>query len=219
VRDISKVVRALTSLPVTALVSHLHFDHTGNIHRFGHLAMADLPVLRGCDQDGWFRARDDLFAGAEVGMDWVPVRISEWIAPGSVIDLGGRSVELWHTPGHSPDSVSLYDRGADLLLAADFIYPGPLYAQFPGADVMAYRETAMRLADRLGEATAIYAAHGAANGEGRHSAPRLARSDLEDLEASLGRLLASGERPASWPVNARMSLLLAEAAFTPWQDP
>jgi glyoxylase-like metal-dependent hydrolase (beta-lactamase superfamily II) len=44
VRDISEVVRSLTKLPVIALPSHLHFDHTGNLHRFPHIALADLPV-------------------------------------------------------------------------------------------------------------------------------------------------------------------------------
>jgi hypothetical protein len=46
VRDISEVVRTLTKLPLIALPSHLHFDHTGNLHRFQNIALADLPVLR-----------------------------------------------------------------------------------------------------------------------------------------------------------------------------
>ena len=39
VRDISEVVRTLTKLPVIALPSHLHFDHTGNLHRFQDIAL------------------------------------------------------------------------------------------------------------------------------------------------------------------------------------
>ncbi len=54
VRDISKAVRALTTLPVTALPSHLHFDHTGGLAAFDNIAMADLPVLRACERDGVF---------------------------------------------------------------------------------------------------------------------------------------------------------------------
>ena len=41
VRDIAKIVRELTNLPVMALPSHMHFDHTGNLHRFDNIAMAD----------------------------------------------------------------------------------------------------------------------------------------------------------------------------------
>ena len=46
VRNIAPIVRALTSLPVEALPSHLHFDHVGNLARFPAVALPDLPALR-----------------------------------------------------------------------------------------------------------------------------------------------------------------------------
>ena len=46
VRNIAPIVRQLTSLPVEALPSHLHFDHTGNLARFADVALPDLPALR-----------------------------------------------------------------------------------------------------------------------------------------------------------------------------
>jgi len=55
-RDISPVVASLTDRPVTALLSHLHYDHTGNFHRFADTALADLPILRACER-GWSASR------------------------------------------------------------------------------------------------------------------------------------------------------------------
>ena len=45
IRNIAPVVESLTSKPLTVLPSHMHFDHTGNLHRFSNIAMADLPIL------------------------------------------------------------------------------------------------------------------------------------------------------------------------------
>lgn len=218
VRDISKVVRALTTLPVTALPSHMHFDHTGGLSAFDTIAMPDLGVLRACDSNGVFHASDDLFRGFREGMVWKPVRVNQWLAIGSMIDLGGRQLKLLHTPGHSPDSVSLHDAEGGLLLAADFVYLGPLYAQIPGADLAAYLTTARELADTLNVGTRIFGAHGMPDDDGNHRAPALSKADIADLLQALERLKASGERPAQWPVNARMSLLLWERAFQAWQS-
>ena len=218
VRDIAVVVRALTSLPVTALPSHMHFDHTGNLHRFDTIAMADLAVLRACERDGVFHASDDLFRGFKEGMAWTPVRVKQWLPIGSIIDLGGRQLQIIHTPGHSPDSISLRDHAANILFAADFIYPGPLYAQFPGADLAAYLETAQALSPQLEPDTQILCAHGQADDAGKHRAPRLGRADIADLADSLTRLRNSGQRPKTWPVNDRMTLLTSEPAFASWQS-
>jgi hydroxyacylglutathione hydrolase len=218
VRDISVVVQSLTAKPLTVLPSHLHFDHTGNLHRFADVALADLPELRACVEEGVLNASDDLFRGFLEGMVWKPVRISRWWKLGQVINLGGRALELLHTPGHTNDSVSLFDPDSNLLLAADFIYLGPLYAQVPGSNLAAYLNSAENLLSRVEPQTAIYGAHGQPDAQGKHRAPRLGRPDVSDLAASLSKLKTSGIRPKTWPVNERMSLRLSERAFAPWQS-
>ena len=217
VRDISEVVRTLTKLPVIALPSHLHFDHTGNLHRFQNIALADLPVLKACMRDGLLHATDDLFRGFREGMVWKPVKISEWWPIGMRIDLGGHHLELLHTPGHSPDSVSLFDRDAKILFAADFVYPGPLYAQVPGADLAAYLATTEALLLQINDQTQIFCAHGAPDKKGQHRAPLMSSQDISDLRSTLVVLKDSGKTPTETVINARMTLLANEAAFASWQ--
>ena len=218
VRDISVAVRKLTTLPVTALPSHMHFDHTGCLARFDNIALADLPVLRACMRDGWLMPPDDLYVGYWEGMTWTPVRPAQWIAIGSRIDLGERSLEVLHTPGHSPDSISLHDQANGLLFAADFVYPGKLYAQIANSDLRSYLESAEALLPQISGETTILCAHGKPDAQRLHRAPVLGRQDVADLGDSLRRLKASGERPAQWPVNERMGLLLSDAAFLSWQE-
>ncbi|MGH6907025.1 MAG: hypothetical protein ACREDX_04110, partial [Aestuariivirga sp.] len=100
----------------------------------------------------------------------------------------------------------------------DFIYPGPLYAQIPGADLAAYLETAEALLTVLQPDATILCAHGQPDTQGKHRAPRLARSDVAGLAASLVRLRESGEQPKSWPINEAMTLLTWEPAFAAWQS-
>lgn len=222
IRDIAPVVASLTDLPVTVLPSHLHYDHTGNLHRFADIAMGDLPILRACERDGVFQALDDLYLGHLEDMVWTPVRVSRWWPAGHRIDLGGRTLEVLATPGHSPDSLSLHDAEAQILLAADFLYRGDLYAQVPGSSLSDYLDTARRLADRLPAETLILGAHGMPDADGRHEAPKLSIGDLNDLVRALEQLRGSSDRagnePLSWPVNARMGLLAGRNAFGGWRS-
>lgn len=218
VRDISEVVKSLTPLPVVAMPSHMHFDHTGNLHRFADIAMADLPMLRACEHEGIFRATDELFLGFYEGMTWKDVKVSRWLAIGTAIDLGQRELEVIHTPGHSPESISLLDRHARILFAADYVYPGSLYAQIPGADLADYLNTAESLLPVLDAGTRILCAHGKPDKQRLYRAPVLHRGDVSDLAEALRKLKKSGERPEKWPVNERLSLLTGAEAFGSWQS-
>jgi hydroxyacylglutathione hydrolase len=213
-RDIAPVARSLTSLPLIAVASHLHFDHTGNLHRFAEIAMADLPILRACvGEDGLFRAPEHLYLGSLEDMTWRPVSIAHWWPPGHKIDLGGLTLELIATPGHSPDSISLHHGRSNVFFAADFLYPGNLYAQVPGSSLSDYLSTAERLCQQLPSEVVILGAHGQPDQNGLHAAPRLGLADVEDLVGALiairgGLLEPIAKDPMAYRVNRRLNLLV-----------
>ncbi|WP_285651788.1 MBL fold metallo-hydrolase [Actinomycetospora sp. NBRC 106375] len=68
------------------------------------------------------------------------------LVEGDVVDLGGRSLRVLHTPGHSPDSVCFLDEHAGLLIAGDTVNTGPIYAQAPESDLAAFAASTARLA-------------------------------------------------------------------------
>jgi glyoxylase-like metal-dependent hydrolase (beta-lactamase superfamily II) len=218
VRDIAPVVASLTDRPLTVMPSHLHYDHTGNLHRFDNLAMADLPILRACVRDGKFHAPDHLYLGHHEDMTWRPVSISHWWPIGYVIDLGGVRLEIIHTPGHSPDSVSLLDRERNILLAADFLYPGPLYAQVPGSSLPDYLAAGEALLPRLDPGITILSAHGEPDG----TAPRLGKPDLNRLLTALDEIRQGRRKPAktgpdSYEISDKMQLLVSPEAYGAWR--
>ncbi|MDR1193564.1 MAG: MBL fold metallo-hydrolase [Peptococcaceae bacterium] len=49
---------------------------------------------------------------------------------GLAFDLGGRRLEILHTPGHTADSVMLLDQANGILFTGDTIYPAALYTHF-----------------------------------------------------------------------------------------
>ena len=217
IRNIAPVVTSLTSKPLTVLPSHMHFDHTGNLHQFSRIAMADLAVLRACEIDGLFHASDDLYIGHQENMVWKPVRVADWWPVGHHIKLGGRQLEIVHTPGHSPDSISLLDVQANIFFAADFVYPGDLFAQVPGSDLQEYLRSADQLLPLINGKTKIFCCHGKPDEAGSHRAPLMNRRDIIDLGVAIKNLKSSGNRPELIAVNATMTLLASKAAYASWQ--
>jgi hydroxyacylglutathione hydrolase len=217
-RDISGVVANLTKLPVTVIVSHLHFDHLGGIGPFAHVAMIDLPETRADVSGAFFKPSRYEYMGFFDGRAAPSFRVGEWLAPGAAIDLGGRVLRIFSTPGHTPSSVALLDATNRRLYIGDFIYPTTLYAFLPGASLSAYQATARMLLGMLPRDTVLWTAHCCRKNEGV-SAPWLSMRDLRDLDAALtavraGEAKAVGFYPRVFPVNDEMTL----AAGFPWNN-
>ncbi|MGE0238041.1 MAG: MBL fold metallo-hydrolase, partial [Parvibaculaceae bacterium] len=186
-------------------------------------ALADLPVLRACEQGGLFYAPEAMFLGSLEDMTWTPMPIRRWWPVGHRIDLGVRRLEIMATPGHSPESISLYDAGRKILLAADFLYPGSLYGQVPGAVLPDYLASAEALRRRLPADVLILGAHGEALPDGTHAAPRLSGGDLADLVTALaairdGHMPLTGQNPDRYEVNGRVSLLAGPQSYGAWRQ-
>lgn len=179
VRDIRRVAERLTDRPITVLASHAHFDHVGNHHRFERVAMADLPRARRAASGRTF----DPPYSMRVCLRSRRFAIDEWLAPGTQIELGGRSLELVHLPGHTEESVGLLDAHHGAAFVGDLAYPRqPLLVCFESASVTRCLDSVRAIArdwpaDRV---------HGA------HVSPRLAATALTDLERSLETALEAG---------------------------
>jgi hydroxyacylglutathione hydrolase len=217
-RDITAVVSRLTHLPVTVMPSHLHYDHTGGIAAFTSVAMIDLPDTRADVRNGRMTPSRYEYLGMIDGLTPPTFSVTEWLKPGTTIDLGGRVLRILHVPGHTHSSVALYDAAAHQLFAGDFIYPTTLYAFLPGASLSEYRASTRELLATLPADTKIWTAHCCRVGE-RTSAPWLTMTDIRDLDATLaavqlGTLQSTGFFPRRFPVNQQMTV----ATGFPWNN-
>lgn len=209
-RDIRPVVEALTDLPVTAAASHLHYDHVGNMDRFDRVAMLDVPDLRdGVGEDGVFGFGRYEHLGFVDGVEAPAVRVTDWWEPGQEIELGGRTIEVLHTPGHTPYDTMLYDEGRGQLFTGDLIYPTTLVALLPGSSRGAYLDSTTGLLRRVPPDTELFAGHAAYTETPR--TPRLSTNDLFDLRDTLegarnGSRRAEGFFPRTYRVNDRIWL-------------
>lgn len=66
---------------------------------------------------------------------------------GDVIDLGGRSLRVVHTPGHTPDSICLVEDATGILLAGDMIIGAGFWLHNDGSDLATFAQSAAHVAD------------------------------------------------------------------------
>jgi glyoxylase-like metal-dependent hydrolase (beta-lactamase superfamily II) len=211
-RDIYPALAQLTSLPVTVIPTHLHFDHTNGLRYFHSIALIDLPETRSrVNADGMVHLARYDYLRAFTPQDAPVFRVTEWVRPDSYIDLGGRRVQVLWTPGHTATSISVYDHPAKLIFTGDLIYPTSLYAFQPDASLSAYEETMARLLAILPPEVTIFGAHCCRN-DVPAQAPWLEVIDLEDVKRTVesienGTANGSGFILRRFPVNSRITMI------------
>ena len=168
--DIRRVVDQLTDLNVVVLNSHTHYDHIGGNHLFDTIYGADLeytkrralgsPPEAVADflQEGWvWKPFPEGFSKSDYQSR--AFTISKIVGEGDKIDIGGRVLEILHTPGHAPDSICLIDRENRILFTGDSFYLAPLYTHIPGGSFDDYAKTAARLSGLAGSIDRALTSH------------------------------------------------------------
>lgn len=157
VGNIRTIVEALTELPVVVVTSHAHWDHTGGHHLFDRFSAHVLE--RDWIESSWRRYTK------EIG-DWLVKepfsqeppshfdikkyrpfgsKVDNLHSDGDVLDLGGRRLEIIHTPGHSPGHVCIYEEERGYLATADLLYQGVLLGGLKFSDPEDYHRSLLRL--------------------------------------------------------------------------
>lgn len=99
--NVAGITARLTPLPVTVLNTHAHFDHIGANHQFARVFLhPDDAVL----YDLHSRKVPPPGSASREGLP--PL---QWMTDGMTFDLGGRTLRVIHTPGHSLGSVCILD--------------------------------------------------------------------------------------------------------------
>lgn len=202
--SLRQAARELFAADVLAVATHAHSDHVGGLHEFEHRwvhadeadALAAGEDAFPVDVDGYSaQTRRALAAvGYEVSgglLTAAPYRgfdarrhalkgcePTRRLREGDVVDLGDRTLEVLHLPGHSPGSIGLWELRTGILFSGDAVYDGPLLDQLPGSDVAAYARTMRRLLDLPVEI--VHAGHDPSFG--RERLHELARAYLAKLE-------------------------------------
>jgi glyoxylase-like metal-dependent hydrolase (beta-lactamase superfamily II) len=156
ISNIQAVVAGLTKLSVSVVNSHTHNDHVGDNWRFNDVYGMDTDFTRtnarGSKQDAQAElAPEELCGPLPAGFDakayaTKPFHITHWLHDGDKIDLGGRTLKVISTPGHTPDAIALLDEENGLLFTGDTFYLGPIYLYRPETDLDAYVASVKKLA-------------------------------------------------------------------------
>ena len=186
--------------------SHFHFDHTGGNHFFDECWLNVDDISRLVANHGLHtdlikdQVRDEAFPmGVPVGFNQEtygtePFRYRK-VYEGQIFDLGGRTLEVLFTPGHSEDGICLLDKTNDTVLCGDLFYLGALYCQFNSmefghSDPVQYRNSLKKLYARISDGTKILCCHNEFRTQGKKI------GQAAELFDELLEKLASGDQGA-----------------------
>ena len=159
IASLKQAASDLLQKAVTAVATHVHADHIGGHHEFEDCLIhaSEAPGLS--QPTGDYTLVDEDFDPADLSRLSVPgypvagpmitaipyagydlrsyqvrpAKVTRKVEEGDRIDLGDRSFEVLHLPGHSRGSIGLWEAATGILFSGNSIYDGALLDDLPGS--------------------------------------------------------------------------------------
>jgi glyoxylase-like metal-dependent hydrolase (beta-lactamase superfamily II) len=203
--NIQAEVENLIDLPVIVVNSHCHYDHVGDNHRYAEVWAFDHDGEVARIERGKTRAECEHYlepdSYTELPVDFDPATyeirptpVTKRLQHLDAIELGGRTLTVHHTPGHSPGSICLLDSQDDLLFTGDAFYPGMMYAHFEDSDFDAYQQSIAYMVSLLSGVSHLCPAHNEAY---------VPKEVLERVQEAFQQIVA-GREPDGYEEGARV---------------
>lgn len=157
--------------PVAVLATHGHFDHVGSAAEF---CGDDLPFY--IHEADVLALTDPVTWGASEGTPPVPVKDVRSLADGDELTFAGFTIQVLHTPGHTPGSVCLRTDG--WVLSGDLVFAHAIgRSDFPNSSPADMDESLRRFLE-LPDALDVLPGHGPRTTVGRERADNPYLRDL-----------------------------------------
>ena len=145
-------------IPVKLLNTHCHIDHVlgnGHVERTYGLQLlihsAELPVHQAVPEYShmWGIEADDIGTP------------SHFINEGDVIEVGSLRLEALFTPGHSPGSITYYERGSGNAFVGDVLFQGSIgRTDLPGGNMKTLMASIINRLMPLSDSIRVHPGHG-----------------------------------------------------------
>ncbi len=154
---IVRFLRDINDRPKNIVATHAHFDHVLGVDRVRSSTVAtflihrgDLPILES------MQSRVRQFMGFEVPP---PPKVDGYLKNGDSLKVGGETIRVLHTPGHSPGSISL--SGDGYVLTGDALFNQSIgRTDLPGGDLKTLMHSIRNRLFKLDDDTIVYPGHG-----------------------------------------------------------
>ena len=154
---ILEALRRLNVRPVALVNTHGHFDHIQAIDAVRRATGSPFWIHRG---EAEVLAQGPARAKSLFGLNLPPAPVPDrWLTEGDRLQVGGLTLAVRHTPGHSPGGVCLLGDG--LAFVGDTLFAGSIgRADLPGADMQTLLASIAQVLLPLPDETACYPGHG-----------------------------------------------------------
>jgi len=157
-KELVDFINASNLTPVRLINTHCHIDHI-----LGNKFISETYGLPLEAHEGEVAV---LKSGVSISqMYGIPYTesppISKYIESGDIIKFGNSQLETYFTPGHSPASLSFFNREHKILIAGDVLFYGSIgRTDLPGGDYNTLIKSIKEQLFPLGDDVTVYAGHG-----------------------------------------------------------
>jgi glyoxylase-like metal-dependent hydrolase (beta-lactamase superfamily II) len=154
---ILKFIKDIKAAPTRIVATHTHFDHVLGVDGVRKatkspfmIHLDDLPMLLS------MQSRVRQFMGFEVSP---PPKVDGYVKDRDVLRVGNETIQVLHTPGHSPGSISL--SGDGYVLTGDALFNQSIgRTDLPGGDLKTLMHSIKEQLFKLDDDTVVYPGHG-----------------------------------------------------------
>lgn len=142
--NMKRMTDQLTNLPIDVITTHVHSDHIGSHGQYERLFVHEAEkdwlvngivglsleqIRKNTARDISIPVPDSFDPNTYKPFQGKPTGV---LRDGDQFELGNREIIVYHTPGHSPGHIVIFDKDTGYLFTGDLFYDEtPIYAFYP----------------------------------------------------------------------------------------